>query len=415
MAEAEIGKRPFHAFLSHAHVDRAQADYLYDFLWRVADVPVWYDAVNMPPGAPFAHGLYEAILNSRTAIILLSKRSVDRGWVEEEYRAAQNQHAKHKDFRVIPLRLDEVEPPDFLTNLSNIEIGQGELNSTAAAQILKALYLPPHITPDPAHGKHTYFSRGWQASDTELAGALAGALSQSGLCLVGDAEDQPTWDADRISGIMDGCGAFAAVLPYRPGAPHTTSKYVLREWRLAAEHDLPCMVIPHPEVKLPTEAQELPGLLATTSDVGKLFEYAANLAEEWRTPRHAQYIFYATDFGSGERELRTRIKETVEAATGVPCLMGEYVTGSSVQREILRTVVSASMVIADITEDSPNVYIEVGAARSAEIPVALLRKGPPGRPTFMLRDQQVYDYLNDTELVGRALRVAYPYRRFLQV
>ena len=66
-----IRKRPYHAFLSHAHVNKAQADSLYKFLARVADIPVWYDAVDLPPGASFARGLYEAIEKSRSAIILL--------------------------------------------------------------------------------------------------------------------------------------------------------------------------------------------------------------------------------------------------------------------------------------------------------------------------------------------------------
>jgi hypothetical protein len=37
MAE-EVGKREKHAFLSHAHVDKTQADMLYDFLTRVAGI-----------------------------------------------------------------------------------------------------------------------------------------------------------------------------------------------------------------------------------------------------------------------------------------------------------------------------------------------------------------------------------------
>ena len=82
MADAVIGKRPYHAFLSHAHVNKAQAEQLYDFLSRVAGIPVWYDAVNLPPGAPFVLGLYEAIVESRSAIILLSRESVESGWVE---------------------------------------------------------------------------------------------------------------------------------------------------------------------------------------------------------------------------------------------------------------------------------------------------------------------------------------------
>jgi hypothetical protein len=62
---------------------------------------------------------------------------------------------------------------------------------------------------------------------------MSDALLSAGLSIVADAEDQPAWVEERISGIMNGCGAFAAVLPYRPGAPHMTSNYVLREWRLA--------------------------------------------------------------------------------------------------------------------------------------------------------------------------------------
>jgi hypothetical protein len=416
MAEAVIGKRPYHAFLSHAHVNKAQADGLYNFLARVADIPVWYDAVDLPPGASFARGLYEAIEKSRSAIILLSRESVASGWVEQEHQAAQNQHAKNDKFHVIPLRLDDVTPPGFLSNFSNIEIGKGELDAAAAAEILQALYQPSHIVPDPAHGRHTYFSRGWQASDAALAGAVSEALSCSGLRLVGDAEDRGNWDPGRIGDIMDGCGAYAAALPHRPSAPDTTSTYVLKEWRLAHEHRLPCLVIPHPEVKLPAEARDLPGLVAPTDDTGLLCEYAENLTEIWRPPLREPYVFYATEFGN--RELHRRVIQTVEAVTGISCRMGEYVSRSaqarSVQREIIRTAAGAAMVLADITSDSPNVYIETGAALSADVPVALLRQGPPGRPAFMLRDQQVYDYATDAELVGRAVRMAYPYRRFLQ-
>jgi len=53
MADTVIGKRPYHAFLSHAHVNTAQADSLYDFLVQVTGIPVWYDAVDLPSGASF--------------------------------------------------------------------------------------------------------------------------------------------------------------------------------------------------------------------------------------------------------------------------------------------------------------------------------------------------------------------------
>ena len=76
--------------------------------------------------------------------------------------------------------------------------------------------------------------------------------------------------------------------------------------------------------------------------------------------------------------------QTVEAVTGVSCRIGEYVSLSSptgpVQRDILSAVAGASMVLADITGNSPNVHIEIGAALAAGVPIALLRKGPPRPP-----------------------------------
>ena len=82
--------------------------------------------------------------------------------------------------------------------------------------------------------------------------------------------------------------------------PEKTSKYVLDEWRLAAERGLPCLVIPHPETELRAETRELGGLVAHTDDTGQLSGYAENLAEEWATPRRAPYIVYATELGKRE-------------------------------------------------------------------------------------------------------------------
>ena len=119
MSRVLVGKRRFHAFLSHAHVNKAHADQLFEWLRDVAGVPIWYDAVNMPPGATIAQALPEAIENSRSVLLLLSKQSVTRGWVQQEFNAAINHQTQHPNFRIIPIRLDEVSPPGFLQNYSN--------------------------------------------------------------------------------------------------------------------------------------------------------------------------------------------------------------------------------------------------------------------------------------------------------
>jgi hypothetical protein len=414
MGEAAVAKREFHAFLSHAHVDKEKVDNLYHFLFEIANIPVWYDAVDLPPGSTIADSLYQAIENSRAAVILLSRQSVARGWVQQEYRAAINHQTQHPGFRIIPLRFDDVEPPDFLQNYSSLLIESGELDSRTAAHMIKALYQPPRGIGNPTQGRHIYISRGWQSPDFELAEDVSRALSNSGLRLVGDAPDQSCWVDGRISRILESCGAFAAVLPYRPTAPHKTSSYVLREWELALKADLPCLVVPDPNVDLSAELSERRGLVKHTDDAELLLDYAVGLSEEWRVPRKEPYVFFAADFGLEGKELRTLMKESIEAATGLPCRTGEYIQGSPVQTEIFRMVTNSSVLIADTSGDSPNVYTEIGAARGAEVPVALLGSGKPRRPTFMLRDHEVYDYATDAEAIGRAVRVTYPYRRFLQ-
>jgi hypothetical protein len=416
MSETPVGKRRFHAFLSHAHVDKDQADHLFKWLQDVAGMPIWYDAVNMPPGATIAQALPEAIENSRSILLLLSKRSVSRGWVQQEFNAAINHQTRFRAFRIIPVRLDDVDPPGFLQNYSNISLGASGINMESAANILKGLYQPATAV-DPINGRNVYVSRGWHASDAPLAHAVCAALSDAGLQLIGDAEDQPSWIEARVAGVIEGCGAFAAILPHRPYSAYKTSKYVLREWELAASRGLPCLVVADPRVDPPSEAAGWPGLVQLThgSDLGsyQIAERAVTLAEDWRTPARSPYVFYATAFEAESKSMRRIVEELVEAVTTLPCILGEYLKGDVVQREILRSVTEAALVLADVSKNAANVYVELGAARAVNVPVAILRQGPPGRPVFMLRDQQVWDYSTDADLLGRIVRIIYPYRRSL--
>lgn len=415
MGGVPVGKRRFHTFLSYAHVDRARADQLFEWLRDVVAVPIWYD-VNMTPGVTIAQALPEAIENSRSMILLLSKQSVSRGWVQQEFNAAINHQVQHPAFRIIPVHLDDVSPPGFLQNYSNISFGADGLDSETAARILKGLYQPA-VTIDPMNGRNVYVSRGWHLDDARLADVVCAGLTDAGLQLIGDAEDQQSWVEGRVADIIEGCGAFAAILPYRPQSPRTTSKYVLREWELAVTLGLPCLVIVDPRVKLSVEVAEREGLVkfadAEVLDSAQMAELAVDLAEEWTAPARPPYIFYATDFGGESKRLRQTLKELVEVITALPCVLGEYVEGEVVQREILRAVSGARLVLADISKNGPNVYVELGAARAANVPVSLLRQGPPGRPPFMLRDQQVWDYSTNADLLGRVTRIAYPCRRTL--
>jgi hypothetical protein len=411
-----VGKRPFHAFLSHAHVDREHADRLVGWLRDVVDAPVWYDAVNLPPGATEAAALPEAIERSRSLILLLCKESVRRGWVQQEFNLAINHQTRYPEFRIIPVRLDDVEPPGFLQNYSNIPLGADGPDLESAAGILKGLYQPA-ATFDATNGRNVYFGRGWQVSDVPLAEVVMLALANAGLQLIGDCEDQPSWVEARVGGVIETCGAFAAVLPYRANRPQRTSRYVLREWELAQARGLPCLVVADPRVELAPEVRRRGGLVTLpgpeAADSGTLTGLAETLRDDWRVPARSPYVFYATDFDPQRMQLRRTARELMEAVTVLPCVLGEFVRGDAVQREILRAVCGAALVLADISGDDPNVYIQLGAAVAGDVPIALFRQDAPGAPPFLLDDQQVWDYATPADLLGRVTRTAYPYRRTL--
>jgi hypothetical protein len=345
-------------------------------------------------------------------ILLLSQQSVTKGWVQQEYNAAINHQTQHRDFRIIPVRLDDVELPGFLQNYSATPLARPDLTLDVARAILQGLYQPVTRT-DPRASRRTFLSRGWHTTDAELADAATRELTAAGLDLIGDAQDQPSWDEGRVLEIMRGCGAFAEVLPYRPQSQDTTSKYVLRECVLASGLELPSLVLADARVDVPEGLRRLANVRTVQDDgVRDAFsELARSLAEEWQQSQRGSYVFFATDFDSSRQDRRKSVKDLVEFVTTLPCVLGEYVRGSVVQQEIVDTVTGAALVLADITDESANVYVEIGAARAAGVPLALLRQGPSGRPTFMLRDRQVWDYQDDAGLLARVTRVVYPFRR----
>lgn len=414
MPAISVGRRHFHAFISHAHVDGSVADTLVEWLTDTAHIPIWYDARQLPPGATIAQALPNAIENSRSMIVLISEESVKRGWVQQEFNAAINHQTQYPDFRIIPVRVDDAQPPGFLANYSYITLAPAGLSLKTASDLLKGLYMPTSYA-DSQQGLDVYVSRGWQAGDEQLADPICALLGDAGLRLLGDSEDRLSWDENRVAEIMSGCGAFVGVLPHRQSSLYRTSKYILREWQLAASQGLASFVVADSRTELPAD---LPGEVNFVVESGMSSSLAANMAdavaefgENWRTPERSAHIFYATGFSQRDKVLRRTVKELGEAITAVPFILGEYVDGKIVQDDILHLVTTAMMVMADISEDNANVYVEVGAAKAAGAPVRLLRQGPPQRPAFMLRDLQIWDYTTDVELLGRVARILYPYRR----
>jgi hypothetical protein len=91
--------------------------------------------------------------------------------------------------------------------------------------------------------------------------------------------------------------------------------------------------------------------------------------------------------------------------------MGEDIREGQIQQEIKKRIMGSFMMIADVTEDNLNTCVEAGIALGARRPLHLVASGPRHKPPFMFRDQQVWYYNSDVELLGVVHNLVRPYRR----
>lgn len=117
-----VHRRPYDAFLSHAHKDQAFVDQLYRWLTEKAGFRVWYDAKELAGGALLATELQNAIEQCRGLILIASPDALKSGWVKNEYNVAMDESANSPDFRVIPLRLAEADASQLVRGIKWIDI-----------------------------------------------------------------------------------------------------------------------------------------------------------------------------------------------------------------------------------------------------------------------------------------------------
>lgn len=65
----------------------------------------------------------------------------------------------------------------------------------------------------------------------------------------------------------------------------------------------------------------------------------------------------------------------------------------------------------EVSLENLNTCIETGMARGANVPLHLIARTPRQRPSLTFRDQQVWYYEGDIELLGKIHTIVYPYRR----
>ena len=415
--EQSVNKRRFHAFLSHAHADKSIVDRLDYWLKDICGIPIWYDDRELPLGSQIATELPNAISNCRSLIIVLSKTSIDSGWVKEEYEAAIDQRIRTKGlFRIIAIRIEECQIPGFLRTTKWLDLCNNNIDIHIGKQILSGIYyidnnLNPEVTRD------LFISRSWHVDESSLPDFICQLLIKTDFRLIGDAEDQKSFDENRIRSIMESCGGYVAILPHK--GEGKTSKYIIREIIIALKLGLPSLIIADINVelsKLDLSSDIIESIIqfhfqeTGNSVIKALVSIINDFVEEWREPIRPHYVFFATDLlkNSPRNEI---IRDHIQNITAMQCIIGDKLREEQIQYAIIRKICGAYVMIADISEDNLNTLIEAGIALGAGTRLNLMAQGPRRSPPFMFRNKEVEFYNNDVELLGKVHNIIYPYRR----
>lgn len=100
-------------FLSYSHQDRGAATRVRDFLTRQS-VQVWQDTEGIRGGELFDERIKRAIGAAGFLVVIVSGRSATSEYVAWEVRYALELRLRGVPLTVVPLQIDDSEPPDYL-------------------------------------------------------------------------------------------------------------------------------------------------------------------------------------------------------------------------------------------------------------------------------------------------------------
>jgi len=410
-----FNQREYDLFLSHAHADRAFVEDLNRWLTTAAGLKVFYDPADGTAGAGISTMLQREIENCRGVLLVVSNASIESPWVQDEYNIAKDEASEQPEFRIVPVRLGDAAGKKLLKGVSWFDIPDNRFSPGAAAAILRGLYASADV-PDPAKSRDVYVSASWRVDD-DSATAVGRYVVDKGFRLIGDQKDQPAFDLGRIRHIMETCGAFVSILPFRDVERATAAdrpyKYFLQELDLAESMGLPSLVVADPRIKRADKDDST--WLRLRSDEGQVSAEIGRrldlLWDDWELPPVGSHVFLALPQELERAPGFRAVRDTIELVTGMNTVVGFDIQGQRQADEIQEAIRRAAVVIADITDDYVNVCIEVGMAKIVGRPYEMVCKGPTRSAAFMIRGPNILFYNDDLELHGALHRIARAHRR----
>lgn len=125
------------AFLSHSSEDKAPVRAIAKGL-RSRNIDVWLDEEQILLGDSIVGKIEQGIAESDAIVVCISKSFVASSWCRKEYHSAIAREINLQRTVVLPLRLDEEEPPELLKDKASLSIADG-LNEDSLSQLVAAI------------------------------------------------------------------------------------------------------------------------------------------------------------------------------------------------------------------------------------------------------------------------------------
>ena len=403
-------------------MDKGFTDKLHNLL-ELAGLNVWYDEKKLTPNSHILSDLPKYIGDSEAFIVIISKNSCNSSWVQDEYGYARGLYDKKELKAIIPVVIDDCDIPGFYNNYKWIDCKES-MTPIAFFGILAALY---GSSENMREEKDVYVSYSWRKEEQTLVNAVFRQLKRKQYRIIGDASNNSVYDEDdRIRRIMNTCGAYVGILPYRGDS--NTSRYILDEISKAQECDLLGVLFADSRVEN-LEDSNYPVLkidnIESIDETLLLNHINKLVVKRPKTP----HIFYATNLDRRRQSINELIRNLAGVVTATRCILGEDINKGSLQQQIIDRIRSAYVMIADITGEEQcvncevegkinkdrlfrfNTCIEAGIARGADTDLFIIAKEPRQAPPFMFRDIEVRHYVDDCSLLAIVHKILRGYRR----
>jgi hypothetical protein len=105
-----LGANQFHVFISYSSRWKAWAKELVENL-ESQKLRVFIDQTELRPGDQLANSLQAGLARSRGSVVLMTKAWLESAWCQEEATVLLKRAVEEKDFRLIPLLLEDIRLP----------------------------------------------------------------------------------------------------------------------------------------------------------------------------------------------------------------------------------------------------------------------------------------------------------------